>query len=172
MSWERRRVVFRGQKKRFLKCGTCVLLLEFENSRVKSGQREDITADKKSRCRRDQKQLTTSGLLCTTQESQGEPLQVLRYLPGQKYDAHHDYFDPELYKGQPDMQRMVEGGERPQPLPHFAAAYRVVSLLFFAVVLRRVFCSLSSVGNAEEIAKLRQNGHKMAKWPRTTLSTS
>jgi hypothetical protein len=38
--------------------------------------------------------------------------QVLRYLPGQKYDAHHDYFDPELYKGQPEMLKMVEGGER------------------------------------------------------------
>ena len=70
----------------------------------------------------------------TTQEVQGEPLQVLRYLPGQKYDAHHDYFDPELYKGQPDMQRMVEGGETTN-----AAAFRVVSLLFFAVVLWRVF---------------------------------
>jgi hypothetical protein len=45
-------------------------------------------------------------------ELQGEPLQVLRYLPGQKYDAHHDYFDPELYKGQPEMLKMVEGGER------------------------------------------------------------
>ncbi len=45
-------------------------------------------------------------------EIQGEPLQVLRYLPGQKYDAHHDYFDPELYKGQPEMFNMVEGGNR------------------------------------------------------------
>lgn len=50
--------------------------------------------------------------LLNVPESHGEPLQVLRYDVGQKYDAHHDYFDPELYAGQPHMLEMVEGGKR------------------------------------------------------------
>ena len=50
--------------------------------------------------------------LLNVPESHGEPLQVLRYEVGQKYDAHHDYFDPELYAGQPHMLEMVEGGKR------------------------------------------------------------
>lgn len=45
-------------------------------------------------------------------EAHGEPLQVLRYEVGQKYDAHHDYFDPELYKGQAHMVAMVENGKK------------------------------------------------------------
>lgn len=45
----------------------------------------------------------------------GEPLQVVRYdaqngsTPGGKYDAHSDYFDPELYKTQPHMIEMIDG---------------------------------------------------------------
>ena len=48
-----------------------------------------------------------------TQKS--EPLlQVLRYMPREKYDGHHDYFDPAKYDSQTDvssaMERVVTGG--------------------------------------------------------------
>lgn len=39
-----------------------------------------------------------------------EPLQALRYgSEGEKYDAHTDYFDLELYKSQPRMVSMLDG---------------------------------------------------------------
>jgi prolyl 4-hydroxylase len=38
-----------------------------------------------------------------------EPLQVIKYEGGGKYDAHTDYFNPELYKAQPHMLRMMDG---------------------------------------------------------------
>lgn len=42
-----------------------------------------------------------------------ELIQVLRYGPTQKYDGHHDYFDPALYKGDPATIRLIgKHGER------------------------------------------------------------
>ena len=43
-------------------------------------------------------------------ESHGEPMQVLRYELTQKYDPHHDYFNPVLYQTQPHMLEMVQDG--------------------------------------------------------------
>ena len=48
-----------------------------------------------------------------------EPLQALKYEEGGKYDAHWDYFDPELYAGQPSMLRMLDGdGSRNRIVSH------------------------------------------------------
>jgi prolyl 4-hydroxylase len=45
--------------------------------------------------------------------SHSELIQVLRYGPTQKYDGHHDYFDPSLYKGDPSTIRLIgKDGER------------------------------------------------------------
>src|SRR5690606_32117121 len=41
-----------------------------------------------------------------------ESVQVLRYVQGGKYDAHHDYFDPSLYKNNPPTLEMLHHGER------------------------------------------------------------
>jgi len=38
-------------------------------------------------------------------------VQVLRYNEGQKYDAHHDYFDPTLYAKDPGTLRMTQHGK-------------------------------------------------------------
>ena len=40
-----------------------------------------------------------------------ELVQVLRYNTGQKYDAHHDYFDPILYSKDPGTLRMTQHGK-------------------------------------------------------------
>ena len=55
---------------------------------------------------------TRAHKLLNVPEAHGEPLQVLTYEVGQKYDAHHDFFDPALYAGQPHMLEMVENGKR------------------------------------------------------------
>ena len=41
-----------------------------------------------------------------------ELVQVLRYEQGQKYDAHHDFFNPSLYKGDQGTMRLIEHGAR------------------------------------------------------------
>ena len=47
-------------------------------------------------------------------QSRSEPLQLLRYLPNQKYDVHADYIDPSRYDQASgvfgDMSSVVEGG--------------------------------------------------------------
>ena len=105
---------------------------------------------------------------------------MLRYLPGQKYDAHHDYFDPELYKGQPDMQRMVEGGETTNAAGLCLLA-QLTQLLAFGVAAAcrgrvfvvAVFFVRFLSGLKRRNRKPLENGHKMAtNCPRTTLSTS
>ena len=42
----------------------------------------------------------------------GEAIQVVRYAPGQRYEAHRDFFAPVDYTLQPSMLRMVEYGGR------------------------------------------------------------
>jgi prolyl 4-hydroxylase len=41
-----------------------------------------------------------------------EHLQVLRYIPGEKYDQHHDYFDPELYQNDRATVALTKNGKR------------------------------------------------------------
>jgi prolyl 4-hydroxylase len=41
-----------------------------------------------------------------------EYVQVLRYGHTEKYDAHHDYFDPEHYKSDPNTLRLIEHGKK------------------------------------------------------------
>lgn len=42
----------------------------------------------------------------------GEQIQVVRYEPGQKYEAHRDFFNPNDYVGQPAVLRSVDYGAR------------------------------------------------------------
>lgn len=49
--------------------------------------------------------------LTKTAVNQQEQVQVLRYLNGQFYKQHTDYFDPALYKSQPDVLESIEHGE-------------------------------------------------------------
>uniref|UniRef100_A0A7S3KVR6 Fe2OG dioxygenase domain-containing protein n=1 Tax=Amphora coffeiformis TaxID=265554 RepID=A0A7S3KVR6_9STRA len=39
-----------------------------------------------------------------------EDVQVLRYGPGEKYDHHHDYFDPNAYQNDPDTLEAIDNG--------------------------------------------------------------
>jgi len=41
-----------------------------------------------------------------------ESYQVLRYRPSEKYSSHHDFFNPDLYKGDPGTMELIEGGRR------------------------------------------------------------
>ena len=41
-----------------------------------------------------------------------EPVQVLRYGFGEKYDQHTDYFDPELYSQDDETLSLIQGGRR------------------------------------------------------------
>lgn len=50
--------------------------------------------------------------LTKTRVSQQEYVQVLRYLEGQKYDQHHDYFDVRFYQKDPETLRNIQHGER------------------------------------------------------------
>ena len=45
-------------------------------------------------------------------KSHGEYVQVLRYGPGEKYDAHHDYFDPKLYRNDANTLNLIEYGKK------------------------------------------------------------
>jgi len=45
-------------------------------------------------------------------KTHGEYVQVLRYGPGEKYDAHHDYFNPSLYKHDVNTLKLIENGKR------------------------------------------------------------
>jgi prolyl 4-hydroxylase len=38
--------------------------------------------------------------------------QVLRYQEGQRYDSHHDFFDPKYYTKDERVQEMIDGGRR------------------------------------------------------------
>lgn len=44
--------------------------------------------------------------------SHQEHVQVLRYGHTEKYNAHHDYFDPRLYKNDPNTLRMIQNGNK------------------------------------------------------------
>jgi len=48
--------------------------------------------------------------LTVTRRVQQEYAQVLRYQKGERYAAHHDYFDPNLYKQNADIQRLTKKG--------------------------------------------------------------
>jgi len=48
--------------------------------------------------------------LTLTRVSQQELAQVLRYNRGERYAAHHDYFDTKLYAKNQDIQQMTHGG--------------------------------------------------------------
>ena len=41
-----------------------------------------------------------------------EYVQVLRYGAGEKYDAHHDFFNKDLYRSDPNTLRLIENGKR------------------------------------------------------------
>lgn len=41
-----------------------------------------------------------------------EDVQVLRYGSTEKYDAHHDFFNPELYQASPGTLQLIENGRR------------------------------------------------------------
>ncbi|KAL7552761.1 hypothetical protein ACHAWF_015999 [Thalassiosira exigua] len=44
--------------------------------------------------------------------SHQEYVQVLRYGTDEKYDAHHDYFDPRAYKSDQNTLRLIENGKK------------------------------------------------------------
>jgi prolyl 4-hydroxylase len=50
--------------------------------------------------------------LTRTRTNQQEFVQVLRYLNGQKYDQHHDYFNKRFYQKDPHTLQMIENGEK------------------------------------------------------------
>lgn len=50
--------------------------------------------------------------LTKTQVNQQEYVQVLRYLEGQKYDQHHDYFDAKFYQKDLETLRNIKHGEK------------------------------------------------------------
>ena len=44
--------------------------------------------------------------------SHQEYVQVLRYGTTEKYDAHHDYFDPASYQSDPNTLKLIEHGKK------------------------------------------------------------
>jgi len=55
---------------------------------------------------------TRTASLTRIPKTHQEHTQVLRYGHSEKYDAHLDYFDAELYKEDPAMQAMIDYGRR------------------------------------------------------------
>jgi len=47
-----------------------------------------------------------------TRRGMQEPVQVLRYRPGEKYDQHTDYFDYRFYQNDPSTLKMIRNGEK------------------------------------------------------------
>jgi prolyl 4-hydroxylase len=45
-------------------------------------------------------------------KNHGEYAQVLRYGHNEKYDSHHDFFNPAFYKNDPGTMRLIENGKR------------------------------------------------------------
>lgn len=45
-------------------------------------------------------------------KSHQEVLQVLRYGTSEKYDAHHDYFDPKHYQSDKNTMKLIENGKK------------------------------------------------------------
>ena len=45
-------------------------------------------------------------------KTHGEYVQVLRYGTGEKYDAHHDFFNANLYKNDPNTLNLIDGGKK------------------------------------------------------------
>lgn len=46
-----------------------------------------------------------------TRRAMQEPVQVLRYRPGEKYDQHTDYFDARYYQNDPSTLKLIRNGE-------------------------------------------------------------
>jgi len=53
-----------------------------------------------------------ANMLKVSQQCQENAIQVLQYKHGQKYDAHHDWFDMQFYKAQPEMVREYDNGHK------------------------------------------------------------
>jgi len=51
-------------------------------------------------------------MLTRTNANQQEHVQVLRYLKGQKYDQHHDFFNKIFYQKDPGTLRLIQNGEK------------------------------------------------------------
>lgn len=45
-------------------------------------------------------------------KSHGEYAQVLRYGHNEKYDSHHDYFNPAFYRNDQNTMNLIQGGKR------------------------------------------------------------
>jgi len=53
-----------------------------------------------------------TGSLTRTPRNHQEYVQVLRYGTGEKYDAHHDYFDPAAYKSDTSTLNLIQYGKK------------------------------------------------------------
>jgi len=53
-----------------------------------------------------------TGSLTRVPRSHQEYVQVLRYGTGEKYDAHHDYFDPVSYKSDKGTLNLIQNGKK------------------------------------------------------------
>ena len=55
---------------------------------------------------------TRTAKMTRTRKSMQEPVQVLRYKPGEKYDQHTDYFDARYYQNDPKTLDLIRNGEK------------------------------------------------------------